>query len=77
VGRASAVRARKLARLSVTAAARRDGMPSGGQVEAIAANLDANTVDYLRRVRTRVVRPGLPVTDDRRDDVGLARLCPR
>jgi hypothetical protein len=40
---ASAARARKLARLSVTPRAWRDGVLSGGQVEAIAANLDAPT----------------------------------
>jgi Domain of unknown function (DUF222) len=37
-------RARKLAQLPVTARAWRDGVLSGGQVEAIASNLDADTL---------------------------------
>ncbi len=41
---ATTVRARKLAQLPVTAAAWRDGTLSTGQVEAIAANLDPDTV---------------------------------
>jgi Domain of unknown function (DUF222)/HNH endonuclease len=41
---ATASRARKLARLPVTAAAWRDGVLSSGQVDAIAVNLDADTV---------------------------------
>ncbi|HET6832256.1 MAG TPA: DUF222 domain-containing protein [Acidimicrobiales bacterium] len=40
-------RARKLARLPVTAAAWRDGVLSSGQIEAIATNLDADTVDLF------------------------------
>ena len=41
---ATVSRARKLARLPVTAGAWRDGVLSSGQVEAIAANLDADTL---------------------------------
>jgi hypothetical protein len=41
---ATAVRARKLAQLPVTAAAWRDGVLSSGAVDAIAANLDPHTV---------------------------------
>jgi Domain of unknown function (DUF222)/HNH endonuclease len=41
---ATVSRARKLARLPVTAAAWRNGVLSSGQVEAIAVNLDADTV---------------------------------
>jgi hypothetical protein len=41
---ATASRARKLARLPVTAAAWRNGVLSSGQVEAIAAHLDADTL---------------------------------
>ncbi len=41
---ATASRARKLAHLPVTAGAWRDGVLSSGQVEAIAANLDPDTV---------------------------------
>ncbi|MGH9217548.1 MAG: DUF222 domain-containing protein, partial [Acidimicrobiales bacterium] len=41
---ATAVRARKLAQLPDTTAAWRDGVLSSGQVEAIATNLDADTV---------------------------------
>src|SRR5262245_12545689 len=41
---ATSARARKLAQLPVTTAAWRDGTLSTGQVDAIAANLDADTV---------------------------------
>jgi hypothetical protein len=41
---ATAVRARKLAQLPVTAGAWRDGVLSAGQVDAITANLDPHTV---------------------------------
>ena len=41
---ATAARARKLAQLPETAAAWREGVLSSGQVEAIATNLDADTV---------------------------------
>jgi Domain of unknown function (DUF222)/HNH endonuclease len=41
---ATVARARKLAHLPATAAAWRDGVLSSGQIEAIAANLDADTV---------------------------------
>src|SRR5512132_2433978 len=41
---ATASRARKLARLPETAAAWREGVLSSGQIEAIATNLDADTV---------------------------------
>ena len=41
---ATTSRARKLAHLPVTAAAWRDGVVSTGQVEAIASNLDADTL---------------------------------
>jgi hypothetical protein len=41
---ATTVRARKLAQLPVTARAWRDGVLSSGQVDAIAANLDADTL---------------------------------
>src|SRR5262245_65065252 len=41
---ATSARARKLAQLPVTAGAWRDGTLSTGQVDAIAANLDADTV---------------------------------
>jgi Domain of unknown function (DUF222) len=44
---ATASRARTLARLPVTAAAWRNGVLSSGQVEAIAANLDADTLDLF------------------------------
>jgi hypothetical protein len=42
---ATAARARKLAQLPETAAAWREGVLSSGQVEAIATNLDADTVE--------------------------------
>src|SRR5262247_56426 len=41
---ATSARARKLAQLPVTTGAWRDGTLSSGQVDAIAANLDADTV---------------------------------
>ncbi|MGH9290639.1 MAG: DUF222 domain-containing protein, partial [Acidimicrobiales bacterium] len=41
---ATAARGRKLAQLPATAGAWRDGVLSSGQVEAIATNLDADTV---------------------------------
>ena len=44
---ATVSRARKLARLPVTAGAWRDGVLSSGQVEAIAANLDSDTLDLF------------------------------
>jgi hypothetical protein len=44
---ATASRARKLAHLEVTPQAWRDGVLSGGQVEAIAANLDADTLELF------------------------------
>jgi hypothetical protein len=48
-GRAAgwASRSRKLAKLPVTAQAYRDGVLSTGQVEAICANLDRETVDLF------------------------------
>jgi hypothetical protein len=44
---ATASRARKLARLPVTAGAWRDGVLSSGQVDAIAVNVDADTVELF------------------------------
>jgi Domain of unknown function (DUF222) len=52
---ASAARARKLARLSVTPRAWRDGVLSSGQVEAIAANLDAPTLELFAAHEAAVV----------------------
>jgi hypothetical protein len=53
---ATASRARKLARLSLTPRAWRDGVLSGGQVEAIAANLDAHTLELFAAREPAVVR---------------------
>ncbi|MGH9003011.1 MAG: DUF222 domain-containing protein [Acidimicrobiia bacterium] len=52
---ATASRARKLARLKVTPQAWRDGRLSGGQVEAIAANLDAPTLELFAAHEAAVV----------------------
>src|SRR5918994_2609649 len=52
---ASAARARKLARLELTPRAWRDGVLSGGQVEAIAANLDAPTLELFAAHEAAVV----------------------
>ena len=52
---ATVARARKLARLPVTAAAWRDGALSSGQVEAIAANLDPDTVAVFADHETAMV----------------------
>jgi hypothetical protein len=62
---ATVARARKLAHLPVTAAAWRDGVLSTGQVEAIAANLDPDTL-ALFADHERVMVPtlvDLPVRD--------------
>src|ERR671911_2317735 len=52
---ASAARARKLARLELTPRAWRAGVLSGGQVEAIAANLDAPTLELFADHEAAVV----------------------
>src|ERR671911_1728598 len=52
---ASAARARKLARLELTPRAWRAGVLSGGQVEAIAANLDAPTLELFAAHEAAVV----------------------
>src|SRR5215216_5031962 len=52
---ATAARARKLARLSLTPRAWRDGVLSGGQVEAIAANLDTPTLELFAAHEPAVV----------------------
>jgi hypothetical protein len=52
---ATASRARKLARLPVTGAAWRDGVLSSGQVEAIATNLDADTVGLFAEGEAEMV----------------------
>jgi hypothetical protein len=52
---ATAARARKLARLSLTPQAWRDGLLSGGQVEAIAANLDTHTLELFAAHEAAVV----------------------
>jgi hypothetical protein len=52
---ASAARARKLARLTLTPRAWRDGVLSGGQVDAIAANLDAATLGLFADHEAAVV----------------------
>src|SRR5918994_632471 len=52
---ASAARARKLARLELTPRAWRDGVLSSGQVEAIAANLDAPTLELFAAHEAAVV----------------------
>jgi Domain of unknown function (DUF222)/HNH endonuclease len=62
---ATVARARKLTHLPVTAAAWRDGALSSGQVEAIAANLDPDTIDLFAD-REAVMVPALvdlPVRD--------------
>jgi hypothetical protein len=51
----TASRARKLARLSLTPRAWRDGVLSGGQVEAIAANLDTDTLELFAEHEAAVV----------------------
>jgi hypothetical protein len=53
---ATASRARKLARLSLTPQVWRDGVLSSGQVDAIAANLDADTLDLFVDHEAAVVR---------------------
>jgi hypothetical protein len=52
---ATVARARKLARLPVTTAAWRDGRLSSGQVEAIAVNLDPDTVGLFADHETELV----------------------
>src|SRR5262245_31412049 len=52
---ATSARARKLAQLPVTAGAWRDGTLSTGQVDAIAANLDADTVALFADHETAMV----------------------
>jgi hypothetical protein len=52
---ATVARARKLTHLPVTAAAWRDGVLSSGQVEAITANLDADTVAVFAHHETGMV----------------------
>jgi hypothetical protein len=58
-------RARKLTHLPVTAAAWRDGVLSSGQVDAIAAHLDPDTLDLFAHHETELVPTltGLPVPD--------------
>jgi Domain of unknown function (DUF222)/HNH endonuclease len=58
-------RARKLAHLPVTATAWRDGVLSSGQVEAIAAHLDPDTLDLFAGHETELVPTlvGLSVRD--------------
>jgi hypothetical protein len=51
----TASRARKLARLSLTPRAWRDGVLSGGQIEAIAANLDTDTLELFAAHEAAVV----------------------
>jgi Domain of unknown function (DUF222) len=62
---ATTARARKLAQLPVTAAAWRDGTLSSGQVDAIAANLDADTVALFAEHEAVMVPSlvNLPVRD--------------
>src|SRR5215204_2884526 len=52
---ATASRARKLARLSLTPRAWRDGVLSSGQVEAIAANLDTHILELFAAHEPAVV----------------------
>jgi hypothetical protein len=52
---ATASRARKLDRLALTPQAWRDGLLSSGQVEAIAANLDSETVELFAEHEAAVV----------------------
>jgi hypothetical protein len=51
----SAARARKLARLTLTPQAWRDGLLSSGQVEAIAADLDTDTLELFAEHEAAVV----------------------
>ena len=62
---ATAARARKLAQLPLTAEAWRDGVLSSGQVEAIATNLDPDTVGLFADHETAMLPTlvGLPVRD--------------
>jgi Domain of unknown function (DUF222)/HNH endonuclease len=62
---ATSSRARKLAHLPVTAGAWRDGVLSTGQVEAIASNLDAETLDLFAEHEAALVPTlvDLPVRD--------------
>jgi Domain of unknown function (DUF222) len=62
---ATASRARTLARLPVTAGAWRNGVLSSGQVEAIAVNLDADTLDLFADHEAAMVPTlmDLPVRD--------------
>jgi hypothetical protein len=62
---ATTARARKLAHLPVTAGAWRDGVLSSGQVEAIASNLDADTVGLFAEHEAALVPTlvDLPVRD--------------
>jgi len=62
---ATSVRARKLAQLPLTAGAWRDGVLSGGQVEAIATNLDADTLGLFADHEAAMVPTlvDLPVRD--------------
>jgi Domain of unknown function (DUF222) len=62
---ATAARARKLAQLPATAAAWRDGMLSSGQIEAIATNLDTDTVALFADHETVMLPPlvDLPARD--------------
>ncbi len=52
---ATAARARKLTHLSLTPAAWRDGVLSSGQVDAIAANLDADTIELFAEHETAMM----------------------
>jgi hypothetical protein len=65
VGEQVVSRARNLAHLPVTAAAWRDGVLSSGQVEAIAAHLDPDTLDLFADHERAIVPTlmGLPVPD--------------
>ncbi|MGH2474268.1 MAG: DUF222 domain-containing protein, partial [Candidatus Limnocylindrales bacterium] len=62
---ATTSRARKLAHLPITAGAWRDGVLSTGQVEAIASNLDAETLDLFAEHEAALVPTlvDLPVCD--------------
>jgi Domain of unknown function (DUF222) len=62
---ATTSRARKLAHLPITAGAWRDGVLSTGQVEAIASNLDAETLDLFAEHEAALVPAlvDLPVRD--------------
>jgi Domain of unknown function (DUF222) len=63
---ASAARARKLARLSLTPQAWRDGVLSSGQVEAIAANLDPPTLELFAAHEAAVVPALVDLSPPRR-----------